>query len=155
VLEFHAAHARNRFAAALQALERLRDGDVRATAVDFPVSRPSGAPAYLVSVRPLLDNGRACATEKAVAIAFIRDPLDRNVAAAAIMRDVFGLTPSEADLAQALQSGIALGDYARARALSLNTVYTHLRRIREKTGCHRIPELIRKLNDLQVPLRVG
>ncbi len=70
------------------------------------------------------------------------------------MRDVFGLTESEAHLAQALQSGVPIGNYARDRALSLNTVYTHLRRLKEKTGCHRMPELIRKLNDLQVPLRV-
>jgi DNA-binding CsgD family transcriptional regulator len=28
-----------------------------------------------------------------------------------------------------------------------------VRRIREKTGCKRMAELIRKLNDLQVPLR--
>jgi DNA-binding CsgD family transcriptional regulator len=38
--------------------------------------------------------------------------------------------------------------------LSLNTVYTHLRRIKEKTICHRMPELIRKLNDLHIPLRL-
>ena len=52
-----------------------------------------------------------------------------------------------------LQSGTPPGDYARERAVSLNTVYTHLRRIKEKTRCHRMPELIRRLNDLQVPLR--
>ncbi len=46
-----------------------------------------------------------------------------------------------------------LSDYARTGGLSLNTVYTHLRRLREKTGCSRMPELIRRLNDLQMPLR--
>jgi DNA-binding CsgD family transcriptional regulator len=53
-----------------------------------------------------------------------------------------------------VQSGMSPGDYAREHAVSVNTVYTHLRRIKEKTGCHRMAELIRRLNDLQVPLRL-
>ena len=66
----------------------------------------------------------------------------------------FGLTPTEAGLARAIQSGISFDRYARERAVSLNTVYTHLRRLKEKTGCKRLSELIRKLNDLQAPLRL-
>ena len=58
-------------------------------------------------------------------------------------------------LAQALQAGISLPDYARTRRLSLNTVYTHLRRVREKTNCARLPKLIHKLNDWRAPLRMG
>ena len=50
--------------------------------------------------------------------------------------------------------GGALGDCARTRAVSLNTVYTHLRRIKEETGSKRMAELIHKLNDLQVPARI-
>jgi DNA-binding CsgD family transcriptional regulator len=53
----------------------------------------------------------------------------------------------------ALQQGISVTDYARERALSLNTAYTHLRRIKEKTGCKRMGELIRWLNDRRLPLR--
>jgi hypothetical protein len=34
-------------------------------------------------------------------------------------------------------------------ALSANTIYTHLRRIKEKSG-YRMPALIRRLNDLQM-----
>jgi DNA-binding CsgD family transcriptional regulator len=37
--------------------------------------------------------------------------------------------------------------------LSLNTVYWHLRRIKEKTGCSRLPQLISKLNELRGPVR--
>ena len=50
-------------------------------------------------------------------------------------------------MAAALCAGVSPDDYARERRLSRNTVYTHLRRIKEKTGCTRLPELIRKLND--------
>ena len=34
--------------------------------------------------------------------------------------------------------------YATERRVSLNTVYSHLKQIREKTGCKSVPELIRK-----------
>jgi DNA-binding CsgD family transcriptional regulator len=71
-----------------------------------------------------------------------------------MLRDRFGLSEAEAALARALQAGVTPGNYAQVRAVSLNTVYTHLRRIKEKTACHRIPERIRKLNDLHVPLRL-
>jgi len=155
VLEFAAGEARARLGEALGATARLRKGDSAARIADFTVARSSDGPAYLVSVRPLLEGARhEGASSKAVAIIFIRDPLGRGGAATTIMREVFGFTDAEANLAQALQAGIPLGQYARARAVSLNTVYTHLRRIKEKTGCSRMPELIRKLNDVQVALRL-
>jgi DNA-binding CsgD family transcriptional regulator/PAS domain-containing protein len=155
IVELAAADARSRFEAALKAVHQLRSGDPRHASADFPVVRASGAPPYLVSVRPIPSNRRDSRLETAAdAIVFIRDPLSRNTAATRLLREVFGLTDAEASLAQALQSGLPLGDYARVRAVSLNTVYTHLRRIKEKTGCTRMAELTRKLNDLQVPLRI-
>ena len=45
--------------------------------------------------------------------------------------------------------------YARAHDVTMNTVYTQLRRIREKTGCHSVAELIHKMEDLRPPLRMG
>jgi DNA-binding CsgD family transcriptional regulator/PAS domain-containing protein len=155
VVEFAAADARSRFETALSAAQRPRNEDPRDASADFPVARPSGAPTYLVSVRPVPGNRRDSRIEtSADAIVFIRDPLSRNAAAIRMLREVFGLTDAEASLAQALQAGVPYGEYAQARAVSLNTVYTHLRRIKEKTGCRRMAELIRKLNHLQVPLRV-
>jgi DNA-binding CsgD family transcriptional regulator len=88
-----------------------------------------------------------------VALLFVHDPLERHQRVAQIFRDALGLTEAEANLALALQEGMAVTDYARARALSLNTAYTHLRRIKEKTGCKHMAELIRWLNDLHLPLR--
>lgn len=151
VVEFAAVEARTRFERALGAVQRLRRGTAQDASADFTVARPSGASPYLVSVRPISASRR---TEgSADAIVFLRDPSGGSTAALRRLRDVFGLTDAEAGLAQALQAGMPLGDYAEARALSRNTVYTHLRHIKEKTGSSRLPELIRKLNDLQVPLR--
>ena len=51
------------------------------------------------------------------------------------------LTPSQRCLSEAKQAGTPLADYARSRAVSLNTVYFHLRQLKEKTGCNRMAEL--------------
>ncbi|MBR0719095.1 helix-turn-helix transcriptional regulator [Bradyrhizobium liaoningense] len=153
-IEFRTPEARRRFDAALAAVRRPRDGDPETAGADFPAPRPSGAPAYLVSVRPLPASHRDRRLGSAAAIVFVRDPLSHNAATIHMLREVFGLTDAEASVAQALQAGVPPGDYARARAVSLNTVYTHLRKIKEKTDCSRMAELIRKLNDLQVPLRI-
>jgi DNA-binding CsgD family transcriptional regulator len=153
-IEFAVSEARERLQSALAAAARLAGGDVRSTVTpDFTVPRRSGGEPYLVSVRPLLDRSHSRQSAKAVAIVFVRDPLARGAAAIGTLRDLFGLTEAEAALAQALQSGATVNDYARTRRLSLNTVYTHLRRLREKTGSNRLPELIHKLNELRLPLR--
>jgi DNA-binding CsgD family transcriptional regulator len=128
-----------------RAVLRLRSGDVGLGSSDFVAARAPNAQPYLVSVCPLLAaSASGPASPHAVAIVFVRDPLARQPAAAGALRELFGLTEAEAGLAQALQAGVALNEYAERRSLSLNTVYTHLRRLREKTGCNRMSELIHK-----------
>jgi len=145
--------ARARYAEAMAAVLRLRHGDPRpSSSPDVLVPRRHGAPAYVISVRPLLERARE-GPQEAVALVFIHDPLRSQAVPADTLRQSFSLTPAEAGLAQALQRGLTPVDHARAHGLTLNTVYTHLRRLREKTGCTRMPELIRKLNDATAPLR--
>jgi DNA-binding CsgD family transcriptional regulator len=127
---------------------------VRSAPVDFLVTRSSGAPPYLLAVRPLVDKAGRADDSGAVAIVFVHDPPGRDTAAMRLFREVFGFTESEASLAQSLQQGVPIGHYARARSVSVNTLYTHLRG-KEKTGCKRMPELIHKLNELRVPVRGG
>ena len=153
-IEFFDPEARQRFGAALAAVLRLKSGDVEHGGADFVAARSAHPQPYLVSVRPLLAaRASAPASPHAAAIVFVRDPLAGGTAATGTLRELFGLTEAEAALAQALQSGVTLTEYARQRALSLNTVYTHLRRLREKTGCNRMAELIHRLNELRLPLR--
>jgi DNA-binding CsgD family transcriptional regulator len=153
-IEFTDSEARTKFKAAIASVLRLRSGEADSAAgTDFRAARSAGGQFYLVSVRPLLGGAARKQPSSAVAIVFARDPHAPSVAATVTLRDLFGLTEAEAGLAQALQSGVALSDYANSRALSLNTVYTHLRRLREKTGSNRMAELIHKLNELRLPLR--
>jgi DNA-binding CsgD family transcriptional regulator len=156
-IELAATDARDRLERTLAIAIGIREGRVdAATGSDFPVMRSAGAPPYYLSVRPLPAGDKRRATDaQAVAILFVRDPASPNAATIRMLREVFGLTEAEASVAQALQTGITLTEYAATRGLSLNTAYTHLRHLREKTGCSRMPELIRKLNEVQVPLRLS
>jgi DNA-binding CsgD family transcriptional regulator len=152
-VEFAAGRSREQFAKAVGAVMRLRAGDADAgVPADFALPRRDGGLACLVSVRPLPKGGGGMG-EGAAAIVFVHDPQARSAGMVPLMRGVFGLTEAEANLAEALRAGTSIGDYARERMLSLNTVYWHLRRIKEKTGCHRLPELISKLNELRGSVR--
>ena len=55
-------------------------------------------------------------------------------------------------LALALHAGQSPSAYSRARRLSANTIYTHLRRLKEKTGCSRLPALIALLDTFRLPI---
>jgi DNA-binding CsgD family transcriptional regulator len=153
-MEFLAVDARSRFDKALDAVRRQRAGEQPVRALtDFPVRRGADAPPYLVLVRPLARPSReGQAGARAEAIVFIRDPLKRGSAASPMLREIFGLTEAETGVALALQSGVALEQYASTNKVSLNTVYTHLRRVREKTGCHSVADLVRKLDEFRIPL---
>jgi DNA-binding CsgD family transcriptional regulator/PAS domain-containing protein len=150
-----AAPIRARLDQAIAASARWRAGvPSEAEGLDFSVPRPSGDRPYLISVRPLLEKSRiGSTTAPAVAIVFVHDPIKRATYDPSLMREIFGFTSAEANLAAGLQAGLSLGDYARHHALSLNTIYAHLRRIKDKTGCRKVPELIRRLNDLTLPSR--
>ncbi|MGD0763506.1 MAG: helix-turn-helix transcriptional regulator [Roseiarcus sp.] len=55
----------------------------------------------------------------------------------------------------ALRAGLSADDAARRRGLSPNTVHTHVRRVKAKTGCARFSVLIRKLEDIRAGALVG
>lgn len=66
------------------------------------------------------------------------DYLDRNLAR-------HGLTQSERRLAAAIAVGDALSDYAKRNGLSINTVYTHYRRLKEKMNAANQAALVAQL----------
>lgn len=153
-LEFASPDVRGRFAAALNAAGRSGDPCTNAGPTDFAVPRDGGLPAYTVSVRPLV-RGKAQRSEhpEAVAMVLVHDPLDRNLAAGQMLQELFGLTRAEAHLVCALGTGMTASAYARNRRVSITTVYTHLRRTREKTGWKSVAELTRRFNELNTTLR--
>jgi len=134
-------------------MERLGDPAFDMHPTDFPVPRNDGMPPYIVSVRPLMHGKARDTRSRPDVMLFVRDPLWRNAATSQMLRELFGLTKAEAHLAQALCAGAPTTAYALERQVSLNTVYSHLKHIREKTGCKSVPEIVRRLGELNVPLR--
>jgi len=152
-IEFADPDARRRFDAALGAAQRIGDPSSDASLTDFPVPRSHGMPAFMVSVRPVAPGStRAIRHVQTAIMVMIRDPIRRNTATGQVLQQLFGLTNAEAHLAEALCTGATTGAYALERGVSLNTVYSHLKRIREKTGCKSVSELIHKFGELSVPL---
>jgi DNA-binding CsgD family transcriptional regulator len=150
-----AAAARTKFERALAAvLHPPLGGAPRPGASDIAVAHSGSNAHYLLSVRPIAMGAGRIESQARVAI-FVRDPLYRSITAISILCDMLQLTEAEALLAQALLAGVRLPDHARARKISINTIYTHLRNIKQKTDCHRMSELIRRLNDLQAVARGG
>jgi len=144
---FRSTGAAAKLRKAMAAIVRLTSLDVTSVAdADFLIERGAGMPPLMISLRPLPP--AEAASRAAVALMFVHDILTRGRATTAALREAFGLTPAEADMAASLCAGVSPDAHARARKLSRNTIYTHLRRIKEKTGCARLPELIRKLNDV-------
>lgn len=152
-VEFSSPDLRGRFAAALGAVAQV--GDSSAT-TDFAVPRDEGLPAYMVSVRPLTRmRTQTAGSIDAVAMLLVHDPLQQNFAACRMLQELFGLTKAEAHLVQAIGTGMTAVAYARGRGVSITTVYTHLRRTREKTGWKSVAELTRRFGELNVALRAN
>ena len=151
-LEFSASSAAGCYERALAAVQRLKEGlgDLQ-PADDFHVPGQAGIASYLVSVRPMEQAPDRLRSAGSLALVFVRS-VSRDQAGRLLARAVFGLTEAEADLACALVDGVPLGLYAEQKGLSINTVYTHLRHIKAKTGSQRMPELVGKLSAYRAPL---
>lgn len=154
-IEFASADLRSRFAHALGAVARLDDPAAAELAIDFAVPRDGGLPPYTVSVRPLVRARDQADYPDAAAMLLVHDPLERNQAAGRMLQDLYGLTNAEAQLAQAVSTGMTPVSYAQRRGISITTVYTHLRRTREKTGWKSVAELTRRFHELNVALRAN
>ncbi len=83
-------------------------------------------------------------------LVLIEMPWSEGPDTALLLQQLFGLTPTEAELARALLNDERMGDYAARSERSLNTVKTHLKSIFAKTDTKRQAELMRKLSSLLV-----
>ena len=62
-----------------------------------------------------------------------------------LLQQLYGLTPAEARVAQAMLQGHGLDATAKILDIQRTTARTHLYRLFEKTGTHRQSELVRLL----------
>lgn len=106
----------------------------------------AGGPQLHALVTPLPASQAAAgdSTSAASAVAvFLSDPQARIGSLALILRKVYGMTPAEALLTEALVNGDTPGEYARARGLSMSTIRSQVRTAAGKAGASRQADLIR------------
>lgn len=105
--------------------------------------RPSGKWPYIVHLLPL---GRESVPESGGrALLIVVDPDDKPCPTTTLMRNIFGMTRAEAEVAVRILNGEGLKPISEELSLSLATVKTHLQHVFDKTQTHRQAELVRLL----------
>ena len=108
-------------------------------------ARPSGQRPYVIHVLPLHRTSQGEPFSDTGAIVVIINPEREPEPAAALLRRLYGLTNSEAEVALLVSRGDGLKPIADELSLSWTTIRTHLNHIFDKTDTHRQAELVRLL----------
>jgi DNA-binding CsgD family transcriptional regulator len=107
------------------------------------VPRPSGRRHLDVMVYPVDAESRVWNDELAAAFLLVSDGEAELEGAARNLRELYGLTGIEADLAVAIARGATVKEWADKRGVSVETVRWQLKQVFAKTRTSRQPELIR------------
>lgn len=130
-----------------RALNAHGDGVSSGGSVSCP--RPSGRCEYAVHVVPLsaetVEETIGLDASKATALVVIDDPDRVPKLDTAMLRRLYALTSTEAEVALRVAQGDGLRPIAEELTVSTTTVRTHLQHIFEKTTTHRQAELVRLL----------
>ncbi|GAB2660541.1 LuxR C-terminal-related transcriptional regulator [Prescottella soli] len=129
------------------ALNAHGDGAPSGGSVSCP--RPSGRCEYAVHVVPLsaatVEATVGLDASKATALVVIDDPDRVPKLDTAMLRRLYALTSTEAEVALRVAQGDGLRPIAEEFSVSTTTIRTHLQHIFEKTTTHRQAELVRLL----------
>jgi DNA-binding CsgD family transcriptional regulator len=112
------------------------------------ITRPSGAHPLSVMVVPLRTKAEALGDRAPAAAVFVSDPDVRADSNQQHLRELYALTVVEARLAAWLAQGKSINEAAAAMGITINTARAYLKRIYDKTGVRRQPELVRVLLSL-------
>lgn len=104
--------------------------------------RPGTDTHLQVTVFPVPESRRIPGRDRH-ALVFISDPRSAAGSRAALMRQIYGLTPTECRLADLLLEGFEVKQAAEQLRITLETARFYLKRILKKTGARRQAELIR------------
>lgn len=120
------------------AMETAR-GRIASPGAALSIPRPHRLPLAL-EVAPMRPTVSAFGKQQPCVLVFIRDP--EAPIAVTRLRELFGLTRTEAAVAAALGRGASLENIAANMGIGLATVRSHLKRILAKTGTHRQAEAV-------------
>jgi DNA-binding CsgD family transcriptional regulator/PAS domain-containing protein len=117
------------------------------------LERPSDRPALQALVTPAASaDPLGLHDDRVIALVFVSDPADEQKPSETLLRELYGLTPSEAYIAARIAIGRSLGEIAAERGSALETVRRQSKEVLAKTGARHRAELVRRL--LMVP-RIG
>lgn len=114
---------------------------------EFLAARKSGGYPYALSMHPA-HTLMSVQSRNYLAIVFISDLDRKRRQAAKRVQMILGLTPMETQVAIWVAAGKSLSDHARHHDISMNTVYTHFRHLKEKAGCHSQMALAAKIHQI-------
>ena len=121
------------------------------------VPRPDGGLPLMLRVAPLSTEQRQAPPwsglglgARPLALVLVSDPLAPRPELVRQAAALFGLTPAEARLAQALLEDVTVEDYAARQGVRVSTVRTQLQALLRKTGTERQASLLLLLSGLPV-----
>jgi DNA-binding CsgD family transcriptional regulator len=114
----------------------------------FTCVRPSGHRPYVIQVLPFQRRESEETERQPRALVMIVDPEGEPEPDAALLRRLYRLTPTEAEVAVRVGRGSDLKQISEELSISWTTVRTHLQHVFEKTDTHRQSELVRLLSRL-------
>lgn len=121
----------------------LQDLDVRrANALLSPITLAG----HQITVVPLSQRSKDSFTRKPCCLVYISHPMLHGSVSADALRGIFGLTPAESLVCEALVQGGSLRDAALARGITMNTARTHLKNIFQKCDVHSQAQLVERVS---------
>jgi DNA-binding CsgD family transcriptional regulator len=122
-----------------------RDGSSHS--VSFHLSRNSESLPLQLTITPFapaLSNNNG----ELAALVFVNDPAQKPESCSLLLRQLYGLSPTECRLADLLYEGLEVREASRRLKTTLETTRFHLKRVLSKTGTHRQTELMRLMLSL-------
>ena len=114
------------------------------------LGRTSGFPSLQLTIMPFASN-LANNHGHLAALIYVSDPAQQPTPRAALLRQLYGLSPTESRLADMLHQGLEVREAASCLKTTLETTRFHLKRVLSKTGTRRQTELMRLMLSLPAP----
>lgn len=163
-------HANNVFEGADEYFRKLPTGEIRLRgsddqrrifalglershkeAVTIPIHADNGRSAAVINFMPMCRCAQSIFSMNCSIMMFNPVSATIGVPSAAIIGNLFGLTPTEAKLARTLSSGLSLRDSAANQDISIGTARSYLNRIFSKTRTAQQSELVSLVKSAVTP----
>lgn len=113
----------------------------------FAIKDENESPAHVAHVIPVSRSAHDIFA-KGYAL-LVLNPIDKKAQPSTdLLNSLFDLTAAEANVARKLAAGISVEKIAEEGDVSINTVRSQVRRIIEKTGCNKLPEVVSLISNL-------